>query len=110
MKNTLITLNLREMGFVEGIRDKNDYYADLGAPVNGLVYLTRKHKDQFQYVSLCGAHDEDRFLEAVVHIYQFVFNSRAKVQQPLLHVNIHRNLDELVAALDKIYELPKKVS
>lgn len=106
MKNEVLKTALENLGFKQGARDKNNYYDDLGTPVTGLVYLTRKHENQYQYVSLCSY--ENEFREAVVNVYQNVYNSRAKVQQTALHGTIYRTLEDVVAAVSKVYELPKK--
>ena len=106
MKNDTLKTSLENLGFKQGARDKNNYYEDIGTPVTGLVYLTRKHENQYQYVSLCSY--ENEFVEAVVNVYQNVYNSRAKVAQPSLHTGIYRTLLELTGALDKVYELAKK--
>jgi hypothetical protein len=51
---------------------------------------------------------ENEFVEAVVNVYQNVYNSRAKVQQSPLHATLYRTLEGVVAAVSKVYELPKK--
>jgi hypothetical protein len=106
MKNEFLKTSLENLGFKQGARDKNNYYEDIGTPVTGLVYLTRKHENQHQYVSLCSY--ENEFVEAVVDVYQNVYNSRAKVQQTPLHATLYRTLEDVVAAVNKVYELPKK--
>lgn len=108
MTNETIAHELYLLDFTEGKRDDKGHYADLGTPVTGLIYLYRKHKEQYQYVSLCSY--DGRFLEAIVYVYQNPFNSRVKVQQPLLHGLIYRNLNQLFEALEKTYELPKKAA
>lgn len=106
MNNESYAHELYLMGFAEGEKDQRGFYNDIGCPVTGLIYLTRKHSNQYQYVSLTSYKGE--FCEAVVNVYQNVYNSRAKVQQTALHLNIYRNLLDLVTALEKVYELPKK--
>ena len=101
MKNDTLKTSLENLK-----NDKNNYYEDIGTPVTGLVYLTRKHENQYQYVSLCSY--ENEFVEAVVNVYQNVYNSRAKVQQSPLHATLYRTLKDVVAAVSKVYELPKK--
>jgi hypothetical protein len=106
MNNELYAHELYLLGFEEGSKDSRGFYNDIGCPVTGLIYLHREHNGQHQYVSLTSYKGE--FVEAIVQVYQNVYNSRAKVQQPSLHTGIYRNLLELTDALDKVYELVKK--
>ncbi len=101
MKNHLVADCLRFHGFNDG-----DVKGDLNIPLRGFVYLTRVYEGQFQYVSLCEYDGE--FLEAPTHIYAEKYNSRAKQNQSPLHGTIYRDVDELVAAVNKVYPLPKK--
>lgn len=92
-------------------------------PIANLVYLHRAHvprgvsgsdyhpggapSPQHQYVSLVCAHDDGRFLEAVVQVYEKPFNPRAKPRQVSLHSMIHRDWESLLAAVAIMYPLPK---
>ena len=106
MNNELYAHELYLLGFQDGAKDARGFYNDIGCDVNGLIYLHREHNGQHQYVSLTSYKRE--FCEAIVQVYQNVYNSRAKVAQPSLHNGIYRNLLELTNALDKMYELAKK--
>jgi len=106
MNNELYAHELYLLGFEEGVKDSRGFYNDIGCPVTGLIYLHREHNKQHQYVSLTSYKGE--FVEAIVQVYQTVYNSRAKVAQPSLHTGIYRNLLELTYALDKVYESAKK--
>ena len=106
MNNELYAYELYLLGFQDGVKDARGFYNDIGCDVTGLIYLHREHNGQHQYVSLTSYKGE--FVEAIVQVYQNVYNSRAKVAQPSLHVNIYRNLRDLTSALEKVYELAKK--
>ena len=106
MNNELYAHELYLLGFQDGPKDSRGFYNDIGSPVTGLIYLHREHNGQYQYVSLTSYKGE--FVEAIVQVYQNVYNSRAKVAQPSLHNGIYRNLLELTNALDKVYESAKK--
>ena len=106
MNNELYAHELYLLGFQDGPKDSRGFYNDIGSPVTGLIYLHREHSGQHQYVSLTSYKEE--FCEAILQVYQNVYNSRAKVAQPSLHVNIYRNLRDLTSALEKVYELAKK--
>lgn len=91
---------LRSMGFTDG-----DWFKDLtDRPIRGLVYLTRTHEGQHQYLSLLYAPwDEVTWLEAVLLVYEAPFNSRAKVRQQPLCARTLRSLDEVMAAVGTVY-------
>ena len=106
MNNELYAHELYLLGFEEGAKDARGFYNDIGCDVTGLIYLHREHNRQHQYVSLTSYKGE--FVEAIVQVYQNVYNSRAKVQQSPLHATLYRTLKDVVAAVSKVYELPKK--
>ncbi len=82
-------------------------------PIRELVYLTRVHANQHQYLSLM--HYEGRFLEAVVEVYHTARNPKAKRNGSLadqqkrgaanLHTNIARSWEEIEALVGRTYEL-----
>ncbi len=99
---------LRPLGFLDAdstmVSDK---------PVLGLIYLTRQHQGQHQYVSLC--HYEGRFLEAVLYVYGVAFNVKAARGKRVdaekrggapIYANIARSWEDLAPLLDSVYKAP----
>ncbi len=95
---------LKDLGFIDGdpVKDLSD------KPIKGLVYLTRVYKGQYQYLSLCYSHIEDRFLEAILHVYAKPFDSRSKVKQPFLAALIMRTTEDILVAVDTVYPPPPR--
>ncbi len=92
------------LGFIPGdvARDLSD------KPIASLAYLTRIHEGQHQYLSLTsGPWINAPFAEAVLHVYAQPFNSRSKVRQTPLAARILRSVEEIEAAVGRVYPVIK---
>lgn len=96
----------RVLRFMDADKEK-DLGKDLTADLKRMPYLRRVHHDQHQHLSLVTNHT-GLFLEAVLMVYVEPYNSRAKSPKAPLHSGLYRTMPELLVAVDKVYELPKK--
>ena len=100
MTTAALADRFRALGFTDG-----DWFRDLtDKPIEGLVYLTRIHEGQHQYLSLLsGPWYRAPFIEAVLLVYAQPFNSRAKVRQTPLAARLLRSVEEVELAVAATY-------